>query len=196
MIPILILAAGRSSRMGGRDKMLEDVDGLPLLRRQVLMANETGQPVFVALPLGNTARNDAIADLGVAILSVHDADEGLSGTMRGAVRHLPTCDAFMITLGDLVMLQTSDLQSVIHARAAQPDHLIWRGATADGKPGHPIVFDDSLRHGFEGLKGDVGGEDLVKPLAAQTYLVRFADNRARFDLDTPADWNAWRSTRP
>ncbi|MBS8271860.1 nucleotidyltransferase family protein, partial [Halomonas litopenaei] len=28
-IPILILAAGRSRRMRGRDKLLEDVDGLP-----------------------------------------------------------------------------------------------------------------------------------------------------------------------
>ena len=42
MIPILILAGGASSRMQGRDKLLEDVDGVPLLRKQVLIAAATG----------------------------------------------------------------------------------------------------------------------------------------------------------
>lgn len=48
MIPILILAAGASRRMCGQDKLLQVVDGMPLLRRQVLMAQATGHPVCVA----------------------------------------------------------------------------------------------------------------------------------------------------
>ena len=32
MIPILILAAGASRRMRGQDKLLQVVDGMPLLR--------------------------------------------------------------------------------------------------------------------------------------------------------------------
>ena len=196
MIPILILAAGSSSRMQGRDKLLEDVDGVPLLRRQVVIAAATGQPVFVALPPDANARRDAIAGTDANILTVADAAEGMSATMRAAVAALPQAPAFMITLGDLIALETADFNAVLDARTAQPDHLIWRGATEDGKPGHPILFDASLRGDFAKLSGDHGGEAIVTPRTDKTYLVALPGNRARFDLDTPAAWAAWRASRP
>ncbi len=192
MIPILILAAGGSTRMRGKDKLLEDVDGQPLLRRQVRRAIATGHPVFVALPFPNHAREVAINDLGATILIVPQAAEGMSGTMRGAVAQLPGDDAFMMLLGDLVAIETDDMQAILAARDARPDHLIWRGATQGGKPGHPIIFDGSLRPAFNDLSGDGGGETLVKLLASQTHLTRFSDDRARYDLDTPEDWAKWR----
>ncbi|MEJ8560598.1 nucleotidyltransferase family protein [Yoonia sp. GPGPB17] len=194
MIPILILAAGQSARMKGRDKLLEDVGGMPLLRKQVLTAQETGHPIFVALPSAADERQRAIADLEASIITIPDATEGMSATMRGAVAALPQAPAFMITLGDLISLETSDFLAVINARAAHSDHLIWRGATADGKPGHPILFDASLRASFANLSGDRGGESIVRPLRSETYLVALPDQRARFDLDTPEDWAAWRAS--
>jgi len=192
MIPILILAAGQSSRMGGRDKLLEDVGGEPLLRKQVRMACGTGHPVFVALPANAGARRTAIADLAAQPLGVAEAKEGLSGTMRGAVRQLPDAPAFMLILGDLVALETSDLLAVIGTRERHPDNIIWRGATQDGAPGHPIIFDRSVRPDFANLRGDDGGKGLIGPLKDRTCLVRLPQNRARFDLDTPEEWDAWR----
>ena len=50
MIPILIPAAGASSRMHGTDKLLEPVDGMPLLRAQIAKARSVSGQVMVALP--------------------------------------------------------------------------------------------------------------------------------------------------
>jgi molybdenum cofactor cytidylyltransferase len=196
MIPILILAAGTSSRMRGGDKLLETVANQPLLRLQVERARATGHPVFVALPSKNHPRAAVICDLDVTILDVPEATEGMSGTMRGAVTQLPDATTFMMVLGDLVAIDTADLEAVMNARHAHPDHLIWRGATKSGKPGHPILFDKSLRGSFAKLTGDSGGESIVKPLRAQTYLVHLDDDRALRDLDTPEDWAAWRKSLP
>ncbi len=192
MIPILILASGGSTRMRGRDKLLEDVDGEPLLRRQARRALATGHAVFVALPSADHPRKDAMVGLDLTILTVPEAAEGMSGTMRGAVQQLPECAAFMILLGDLVGIETTDMQVIFQARKDNPDFLIWRGATTAGQPGHPIIFDATLRPEFAKLSGDGGGEVLVKPLKSQTHLTRFADDRARLDLDTPEDWDKWR----
>jgi CTP:molybdopterin cytidylyltransferase MocA len=194
MIPILILAAGASRRMRGGDKLLEPGQDQPLWRLQAKRALGTGNPVFVALPALDHARAATIADLAVTQLTVPEAGEGMSGTLRGAVAQLPIAPAFMIFLGDLVALDTRDLQTLFQARAQNPDYLIWRGATSDGKPGHPIIFDQSLRAEFANLTGDSGGENLVKSRKAQTYLVPFADDRARLDLDTPEDWADWRAS--
>ncbi len=196
MIPILILAAGGSTRMRGADKLLQDVGGVPLLRRQVQRATATGHPVFVALPDPSHPRVPAIDGLDVTKLFIPESAEGMSGTMRGAVTQLPGTGAFMILLGDLIDIGAADMQAIFAAHVAHPDHLIWRGATATGKPGHPIIFDGSLRPAFGDISGDGGGEALVRPLVQQTHLTRFSDDRARYDLDTPEDWARWRRKNP
>jgi molybdenum cofactor cytidylyltransferase len=194
MTPILILAAGKSSRMRGGDKMREDVDGVPLLRRQTSVAVATKHHVFVALAPHAPQHLDLIADLDATPLFVADAAAGVSGTLRGAIPQLPRSGAFMIMLADLVALTTQDLLAVLSARTTFPDHLIWRGATSDGQAGHPILIDDRLRPEFAKLSGDEGGQSFLGPLHEQTHLVTFVDQRARLDLDTPEDWATWRST--
>ncbi|MFQ1700876.1 NTP transferase domain-containing protein [Loktanella agnita] len=194
MIPILILAAGSSSRMRGKDKLLEKLNNQPVLRRQAQRAIATGAQVFIALPDADHPRAAVITDLDVTPLITPDATEGMSGTMRNAIAQLPPCPAFMILLADLVALDTADLRTVLHAHDTHPDHLIWRGTTEDGQPGHPIIFDSSLRPAFAKLTGDSGGAAIVKAQPAQTRLVRLPGQRALLDLDTPEDWADWRAS--
>ncbi|MBE0413858.1 nucleotidyltransferase family protein [Yoonia sp.] len=194
MIPILILAAGGSTRMRGTDKLLEPVGGVPLLRVQAKRALATGQPVFVALPAADHPRTAALDGLGVTVLPIPAAAEGMSGTLRDAVAVLPAAPAFMLVLADLVAITTIDLLTVLAAWRDDSAHLIWRGATTDGKPGHPIIFAGSLRPEFAKLKGDTGGASIVRANAHKTHLVALPANHARQDLDTPEDWAKWRGT--
>ena len=196
MTPILILAAGQSSRMRGRDKHLETIYGVPLLRRLAEAALEFGEPVVVALPALPHPRADALAGLDVTLLAIPEAAEGMSGTLRGAVARLPAATGFLLLLGDLAEIGADEMRAVLSARAENPDFLIWRGATAAGEPGHPILFDASLIPRFAELSGDGGGESLVKPLRAQTCLVPLPGRVARHDLDTPEDWDAFRKKTP
>ena len=193
MIPTLILAAGSSSRMGGRDKLLEPVDGVAQIRRLAKAALALGAPVFVALPHPDHPRAAALSDLDLTLLYVPEAAEGMGGTMRGAVAQLPDCPRFMMVLGDLVEIGAGEMQTVLQAAQAHPDAPIVRGATQSGQAGHPIVFDATTRPDFAHLKGDTGGEDLVRPLRNQTILVPLRDDIARLDLDTPQDWDRWRA---
>ncbi len=195
MTPILLLAAGQSSRMRGRDKLLEKVDGEPLLARLAKRAIATGHPVFAALPGPAHPRYDVLRRLSVICFDVPDSIEGMGGTMRGSVARLPDCDAFMILLGDLPEIEEGDIRAIFLARQAYPKDLIWRGATQDLEPGHPILFDSRLRPEFQNLTGDSGGEPIVRPLKERTKLVPLEGNRARLDLDTPEEWDAWRAQR-
>lgn len=193
MIAQLILAAGQSRRMRGDDKLLMQVAGLPLLRRQCLMARATGQPVFVALPAADHPRAAVIADLDVQVICVPAAAQGMSASLRDAVAQLPACEGILLILADLVALTTADLQAVLAARHSAPAHLIWRGATQDGKPGHPVLFSAALRAGFAALQGDQGAAPLVQAHQGQTCLVPLPGQHARLDLDTPEDWARWRA---
>ncbi|MDK2774484.1 MAG: NTP transferase domain-containing protein, partial [Tabrizicola sp.] len=81
VVHILILAAGASSRMRGADKLLQSLDGKPILRRVAETALATGAPVSVALPVGAKARRFALSGLGVKVVEVADATLGMSRSL-------------------------------------------------------------------------------------------------------------------
>lgn len=197
MIPILILAAGTSSRMRGRDKLMEDVDRIPLLRRTVLRALATGCAVFVTLPAAPHARYTALSGLGVTSIPVGDADEGINASLRAGLAALPQgSDAVMVLLADMPDLTTDDLNTVMQAVDLGSETLIWRATTQAGASGHPIVFSKTLFAELIMLEGDAGGSRVVKKHHDRTLFVPLPDSRARTDLDTPEAWASWRSQRP
>jgi molybdenum cofactor cytidylyltransferase len=197
-IPIILLAAGQSSRMGGRDKLLEVVDGIPLLRRQALMALAAkAGPVFVTLPPGPHPRYDVVDDLDVTVVPVLDAAEGMNASIRRGVAALPPdATATMLLLADLPDLTTDDLITCLRAVDLASNMSIWRGATADGKPGHPIIFAAKYFAAFAKLAGDSGGRDIVAAAQDQTQLIPLPNQHARRDLDTPQAWDSWRRENP
>lgn len=192
MIHILILAAGTSSRMRGTDKLSAHVDGVPLLRKQAQMALELDLPVTVALPPDRT-REELLEDLDVDIHAAACSLEGMSGTLRSAMGHLADARAVLIFLADLPELEKSDLQSVLDARSKAPNAMVWRGATEDGRAGHPILVDRALFPEFAKLKGDGGGHEIIEKAGDRVQLVQLPGERARLDLDTPEDWTKWRA---
>ncbi len=193
MTPILLLAAGRSSRMEGLDKLALPVSGIPLLRDRAQSALATGEPVFIALPAPEHPRAALVADLPVVLIAAPDAQRGLSHTLRTAVAALPPCRRFLILLADMPEITTFDMQTVLAAPADHPDAFIWRGTTTTGAPGHPVLFDATLRPQFAMLSGDTGANPVIQAHQSQTALVALPADHARRDLDTPAEWAAFRA---
>lgn len=196
MMPILILAAGASSRMRGADKLLEQIDGIPLLRRQTEMALRVSDDVRVALPPKPHARYAVLDGLPVRTVEVADAAEGMNASLRMVFGTLePDIPHAMLLLADLPDITQDDLNRMKTSVAEHPDALIWRGTTEDGRGGHPMVFDASLFAEFSRLTGDAGGQSVVKAARSRVHHVPLPGNRARCDLDTPEDWAAWRAAQ-
>jgi CTP:molybdopterin cytidylyltransferase MocA len=195
--PLILLAAGASSRMGGRDKLLEEIAGEPLLRRLARRARAaTAGPLIVALPPPPHPRYQVLAGLELLCLPVMAAAEGMNASLRTAVAALPEgCPWAMVLLADLPELETADLQKVAAAVAPETGKRIWRGATESGKPGHPIVFHRDLFDQIRGLTGDGGARSVVAAAGDRVQLVPLEGERARTDLDTPEAWAAWRAKR-
>ncbi|MEX0348445.1 MAG: NTP transferase domain-containing protein [Paracoccaceae bacterium] len=190
-IPIILLAAGASRRMEGADKLMRCIDGEPLLRRTARRALSVG-PLYVALPPEPHPRHAAIADLDAHIVPIPDAAEGMNASLRGAVAALPpTVPAAMVLLADLPDLTEEDLKVILQAVDTKSKNLIWRGATDDGAPGHPVVFARSLFPELLALTGDAGAQGVARSHADRTVCIRLPGSNARQDLDTEQDWADW-----
>ncbi len=190
-IPIILLAAGASSRMGGADKLMRPIEGEPLLRRTARRALGAG-PVYVALPPEPHPRYAALSGLDVCIIPVPDAAEGMNASLRRSVAALPpSAPAAMILLADLPDITRDDLNKVMQVVDLKYDNLIWRGATETGKPGHPVVFSRALFPELLALTGDAGAQSVARAHADQTICVPLPGHNALRDLDTEQDWSDW-----
>lgn len=195
-LPIVLLGAGQSARMRGDDKLMQLVDGVPLIRRQAKIARAaTSGKVIVALPGEPHPRYGALAGLDIQVLPVPDARHGMTASLKRGFAAVAGHPAAMLLLGDLPELTVQDLREVAGAVDSESDHLVWRGVTEDGKPGHPIVFAAPLFGAFASLTGDGGGREVVEAAGDRVHLVPLPGQRARRDLDTPEDWAQWHAER-
>ena len=179
--------------MRGADKLMEPVEGVPLLLRQARVALATGAPVIVTLPLDRPARNAALAGLDLVTVPVPDAAQGLSASIRAGVR-AAGARPVLVLLADLPEITTADLSLLLARHAADPG-LILRATAADGTPGHPVLFPAWALADLAKLTGDSGARDLLQTCGDRTGWVALPARHAVTDLDTPEDWVAWRRAK-
>lgn len=192
---ILLPAAGASSRMRGDDKLLQLVDGHPILRRVAKQAESVSPHVGVTLRPSDTPRLRALEDVSATRLWIEDASEGMAASLRAGAKWALSLDvqALMIALPDMPDITADDMHSLIAAQARLPQQPL-RASTAQGQPGHPVILPRSLFVAMLDLTGDAGAKTLLR--AHPPRLHALPDQRAVMDLDTPEEWDAWRKAQP
>lgn len=180
--------------MEGRDKLIEEIDGEPILQRVVRLAKGTGCEVRVTLPATGSfaaGRLKAVTDLAVAVMPIADASEGMSASLRAGASAADG-RALMIVLPDMPEIDASDLAQMLAAFDADPLRVL-RATAEDGTPGHPVIFPQELVDGLLALQGDQGARGMLS--GRDVRLCPLPGRHAVTDLDTPQDWEAWRTGR-
>lgn len=193
-IEVLLLAAGASSRMQGIDKLLEDAQGEPLLRRTataMLSANITR--LHVVLPPDIPARNAVLKDLPLSIVTAQNWADGMGASISAGMAALaPDCDAVVIALADMPDVTAAHVNALI--AAFDPlQNPICRAVTEDGTQGHPVLFARPYFKRLAALTGDKGARDIIKASADALKLIPTKGQGAVTDLNTPQAWQSWRA---
>jgi len=185
----VVLAAGRSTRMGADNKLLLEIEpGVPVVRRAVEVGTSAGlAPVYVVT--GHQAGEVRAALDGLDCRFVHNPDYagGLSGSIRAGFREATGKGAsgVVVLLGDMPFLPVSAITAVLCEAARAPDRIV-QGVHA-GKPAHPVWLPASVGELVETLDGDRGVRSLVAETGKGMVSVEVGTDAA-LDLDTPADF--------
>ncbi|MGO4909321.1 NTP transferase domain-containing protein [Pseudorhodobacter sp. W20_MBD10_FR17] len=190
-LSILILAAGASSRMRGTDKLLEAVNGMPLLRQVALAALGTGLPVVVTVAQGQPARRDILQGLAVDTVMVSGE---ISASLRAGLAEIDPGRDVLVLLADMPEIGCQDLCTMIKAYSVAPD-FIYRATDENGTAGHPVIFPVWVRADVLALQGDTGAKTVLETYADRIRHVALPGQRATTDLDTPEDWARWRNAQ-
>jgi molybdenum cofactor cytidylyltransferase len=195
MIPAIVLAAGKSSRMG-RTKALLPVGSSQetFLARVIRVLREGGIDAIVVVIGGDAAVVRASlprSDASLAVVENPRYEEGqLSSLLVGLAaveqRH-DNVDAVMVTLVDLPLISAATVRSVVDAFRAKPDAPLVRPRRA-ARYGHPVIFNRSIFGELRRADPAKGAKPVVHAHAAQEVNVDVDDDGAFIDIDTPEDY--------
>lgn len=191
-IGIVILAAGKSSRMRGQDKLTQRINGVEQIRRITGAACAICPDVFITLPDAAHPRASYLLDLEAKIVSVPEAHLGMGRSIAAGVCQLMSegLDGAMIIPADMPEITQGDLATVQRAFAKAPTSII-QACTLHGQPGHPVVFPKSTFKALQGLSGDQGAQKIIRTNINLRQLVKLPHANATTDLDTPEEWRDW-----
>lgn len=192
----LVLAAGRGTRMGGPNKLLEEIGGKPIVRWAVEAALAShARPVVVVT--GHEGERVAAVLKGLDIQLVHNPDyaEGLSTSLKAGLAALPPdTDAVAVALGDMPEVTAGLIDKL--ARAIDPARgLLVAVPTRDGRRGNPVVWSRRFFDELSRLEGDVGARHLIAQHNEAVVEVPVDDEAAFRDIDTPEALQAARAER-
>ncbi|MDB4944149.1 MAG: 4-diphosphocytidyl-2C-methyl-D-erythritol kinase [Labilithrix sp.] len=186
-VAAIVLAAGLSRRMGGANKLLAPIDGVPIVARTVdaLLASRAA-PVLVVV--GHEADRVRAALAGREVVFVPNAayEEGLGASLRAGVEAL-TADVHgaLVALGDMPWVKPAHVDALVAAFDPSGPHTICV-PVHDRKRGHPVLW--SRRHfpEMKKLGGDVGARALLEQHAGAVLAVDVDDAAVHLDVDTPS----------
>lgn len=184
-IGAVVLAAGRSSRMGA-NKLLLEVDGKPLICHVVDRALTLNLAEIVVV-LGHQAEEirRALAGRPLRFVLAKDYALGMSASLKTGLSALsPSLAAAFILLGDMPAVSPALLRRLLAAYNPVEGRSIVLPVHG-GKRGNPVLWDRRYFAEMQNLAGDVGARHLIGEYAAEVAEVSAEDSGIFRDIDTP-----------
>src|SRR5271169_1302570 len=193
-VAALVLAAGRSSRMGGPNKLLAEIGGRPLVRIAVEEALASrARPVIVVT--GHQRERVEAALGGLPVKFVHNPNfaEGLGTSLKAGIGALPAqSDGVVVCLGDMPQVDAPMVDRLVGALAPDKGALIAI-PTIDGQRGNPVVWSRRFFSELMAVEGDVGARHLIGRYTEAVVDVPLTGTAALTDVDTPEALEAVRA---
>jgi len=195
MIPAIVLAAGKSSRMG-RPKALLPIgssgntflthilhvlrDG-GIARACVVIGGDAGvvratlpaDDEFLRVVENENYEQGQLSSLLVGLSSVEESDDEV--------------EAVLVTLVDLPLISPATVRAVLDAYRNSPGAPIVRPSRGY-RHGHPAIFDRRLFAELKGADPATGAKPVVHAHATEEVNVEVEDNGPFTDIDTPEDY--------
>jgi molybdenum cofactor cytidylyltransferase len=184
MITGILLAAGRSTRMG-QPKLLLPWGNIQLVRHVAQIALRSVLDDLLVVT-GHRAEHVQAALAGLPVTLVHNEAflDGQSTSVRAGIAALSDdAEAAVILLADQPLLRSATIDALIKAYRAHHPPIV--APQYQGQRGNPVLFDRMLFPALLAIQGDQGARPVLQTHRQQIHLVDVADNGVLLDLDTP-----------
>jgi molybdenum cofactor cytidylyltransferase len=185
-IAALVLAAGQSRRMGRANKLLAEIEGVPMVARVAnAVSASKADPVVVVLGHQSDGVRQCLADTPATFVDNPAYAEGLSTSLTAGLAALPDdIDGVVICLGDMPRVRADEIDRLIAAFDLEDGRAICV-PTHLGKRGNPVLWAKRFFDEMSDLRGDVGARHLIGEYEELVAEVEMRGDGVLVDVDTP-----------
>ena len=185
MIAAVMLAAGLARRMG-RQKLLLQLQGKPVVRWSVEHIVSHVEDVVVVTGPEDTAIRQALEDLPVRFAVNPRPQDGQGTSIAAGIAALkPWTTAALIALGDQPRMPAAVVPALLDAFRRSGQAIV--APVYQGVHGTPVLFSSEVFGELRALTGDAGARAVVKVNPERVEAVAF-DIAMPPDVDTPEDY--------
>jgi molybdenum cofactor cytidylyltransferase len=185
-VTAIVLAAGRSTRMGGPNKLLAELGGKKLVRivTEQALASKASEVIVVTGHQAELIEN-ALQGLKVKFARNPDFAGGLASSVKSGIAAVPAgADGAVICLGDMPLIDAKLIDRLIETFAPDRGNLI-AVPVSDGRRGNPVLWSRRFFGELMTLDGDIGARHLIAKHAEAVAEVAVEGFGAFLDIDTP-----------
>jgi molybdenum cofactor cytidylyltransferase len=190
-VAAVVLAAGRSTRMGAVNKLIAEIGGKPLVRiaaEQALASRAS--PVIVVTGHERDKVEAALADLPVRVVHNPDYADGLGTSLKTGIAAVPAdADGAIICLGDMPQVDARLIDKLLAAFDPETGALVVV-PSIEGRRGNPVVWSRRFFPDLMAVQGDIGARHIIASYVEAVVEVPVAGDAALTDVDTPESLSA------
>ena len=188
-IHAVLLAAGRSERMGRNNKLLLNADGIPLVRRSAInILNSNVASMTVVTGFDENKIVNALSGLNVNFVKNINFREGLSSSLKAGLANItPTPSAVIICLADMPKIQPEHINQLIKNFDPLKGWEICI-PTNNGKRGNPVLIGSRFFPYIFETSGDFGAKQVMKQHSDKIVEVEIGTSDIHFDIDTQDEY--------
>jgi len=186
-VAAIVLAAGGSRRMSGANKLLETIDGKPILKWTIRAILEAGIRTVIVVTGHDREAVEQVAGDGPLCVHNPEWERGLASSLRRGIEALgPDAPAVLVALGDMPRIRPETVRALVGRFAADP------GVAAcvpvhEGALGNPVLWGRTYFESLRQCEGDRGARSLIERAGPEVARVVVDDPGILHDVDTPED---------
>ena len=206
-IAMIMLAAGNSRRFGA-NKLLYEIDGIPMYRHVLEQLDDTKKKIeniyseySDIVQLNSLYRNNTTAKIicNIIVITQYDAiaeavktkeiqvlynphpEDGISSSVKIGLNASLDADAVLFTVSDQPWLTSETICELIHVFLNTSKGIAC--VSCQGKMGNPCIFDRKYYNELLSLEGDKGGKKVIMKHLDDTQIYEIEAGRELEDID-------------
>lgn len=191
-ITVIVLAAGRSSRMGAH-KLLMPIGGRPLITFALdTAAASTAAEVIVVVGHNAAMLRRALPEGRWRVVVCAEYGSGMAASLRAGIRAVSAQNSgAVVMLADQPLVTASHLDAVLTLAASAPDRIV--ATRCAGRDSTPVYFSRTLFDELQRITGDEGGRSVIARHPEVVLTVPALDADMLLDVDDPASFERARA---
>ena len=161
MISAILLAAGRSKRMNGENKLSKEIQGIPLIKLSVknILASSIDELIIVLGYQKEIIKKLIDKNEKIKFVFNKDFESGMASSIKTGLNNLSKkTEAFFICLGDMPMVNKNIYNLLIKSKNNKKIIV----PAYKSEQGNPVLFSKSMKKEVMTIEGDVGAKKILE----------------------------------